>query len=102
MATTGTSVLGLQTLLTASSGPNKLLSIGMTGTPVPPALRVGYFYLYQFSTITPFQSYVVESGPIYAPGILIPIRVGLLSGTFAWRLDAVWNYAGRTWGANIA
>ena len=103
MATvSGTSVLGTQNLLNTSVAPSKLMSIAFTSQPLPPARRLGYFYLYQFKSEPPFQCYIVEHGLLRAPGELIPIRLALLDATWVWRLDATWNLQGFLWTATIA
>lgn len=100
--TTGNSIVGIQTLQTAAIAPSKLLSVAFPASPLPPVDRLGYFWLFQYRDVAPFQCYVVESGSLRSPGVLLPIRLGALGTDWRFRLDASWAVPGVAWVVSIA
>lgn len=82
--------------------PLKLLSIAITSQPLPPVRRLGYWWLYQYRNVEPFQCYVVEEGVLRAPGTYIPIRLAPFASDWYFRLDAEWKVPGLTFTTNIA
>lgn len=98
----GTSIKGLQNLVVSASAPSNLVSIIMNQKPTRPFILYGYYTLFQFENLTPFRTYLVESGRFYSPGLLLRPRVALLSSAYSWGLDMNWNVPGRTWTATIA
>jgi hypothetical protein len=98
---TGTSILGLQTLVNNSTAPNKQFSVSFPGRVSPPVKRFGYFWLYQFDSTGLKPHYVVEKGSIGSPGIFYPIRLSSLGTIWLFRLDVSWDLPGIAWFANI-
>lgn len=100
--TSGISVLGVQTLQTGATAPLKLLSIAFPNTPLPPVRRYGYFWLFQYRAVAPFQCFIVEEGLLRAPGVLLPIRLAPLASDWQFRLDAEWKLPLISWTASLA
>ncbi len=98
---TGTSVLATQTLLANVTVVTKQMSVIMTGQPLPPVRRVGYFWLYTYSTVSPQYHAVVEKGIVDAPGVWLNIRVAPFDSTYRYRLDVAWKVPGLAWLATI-
>jgi hypothetical protein len=99
---TGTSVVGFQNLNISSSAPTGLWSLTLGSTPAGNPTRYGYYYLFQYSTTTPFQRYLMDAGAIYAPGMLKKIPSPLLGSGYNYFLQAYWDYSGLVWTSNIA
>lgn len=99
---TGVSAVGLQTLITNATAPLQLLALEITSQPLPPARRVGYFYLYQYLPSGSFQCQMVERGIIYAPGIKHKFLPPAPSSSYVYRWDAVWDVGGLNWNAVLA
>jgi hypothetical protein len=95
--TSGTSVLGLQTLNGTENPTGTTWSLAMTGTPLPPAKRLGYFYVYTYNNVSPFQCYIIDRGPVYAPGLYRSFSVPRVASTWRYRWDVVWDVPGKTW-----
>lgn len=99
--TTGTSILGQQTLMTGASAPSQGLSIIIPSQPLPPIRRLGYFYLYQYLNASPFQCLLVEEGLFRAPGLYQRIELPVYGANVFFRLDMVWSLPGIGWSATI-
>lgn len=97
----GTSIRGLQTLINVSSAPSTVITIGITNQPLPPIRRVGYFYVYQYRNVTPFQCYVVLKGVVSAPGLWQRIPIPLFASDYLYRVDVVWNEPSIPWTVNV-
>jgi hypothetical protein len=102
MATaSGTSVLGQQTVLTGVNASSLLLSIAFPSKPLPPIIRYGYMYLYQYVNAAPFQCYLVEEGLVRAPGLYRKVQLAAFTPGALFRLDIVWQLPGINWTATL-
>lgn len=93
----GTSVKGSQQLGGLSTVVNGTLRLQFPGKPIPPAIRVGYIYVYTFATASPFQSFVIDSQLLHIPGLAVNYGTVYFGGGFGMRVDVNWNNAGIPW-----
>jgi hypothetical protein len=86
-ASTGVSVIGGVVLLAAPPPLVKTLSVAITSQPVPPQRRVGYFYVYAFIGVSPFQCFILKGDAVYAPGIYEDFPANLIDNSYNLRVD---------------
>jgi len=98
----GTSVLGMQTIINGTSGTAKQFSIAITNNPTPPIRRLGYFWLFAVTPTAPNQSYVLAEGILRAPGVWNIWNAPATSPTYLFRIDVDWDVIGRTFTVSIA
>lgn len=97
----GTSIIGLQTLINGASATTKQFSIAITSAPIPPVKQLGYFWLYAVTPAGPNQSYILKKGILSTPGywdIWVPPAT---SPTYLFRVDVRWAVASRNWTVSI-
>jgi hypothetical protein len=98
----GTSVLGRQTLINGTTATNKTISIAISSNPIPPALRLGYYWLYAVTPASPNQSFILLRGVLSAPGIWENWLPNAVSSTYLFRVDVDWDVSGKNWTVSVA
>lgn len=89
----GVSNVGTPVLISAFPPVTVALSVAITGEPLPPQRRVGYFWLYVFFNASPFQCYLVNRGAVYAPGTYVETELRSLPADWSTRADVVFDEA---------
>jgi hypothetical protein len=96
----GTSSLGLQRLIAVAAPIPLTYSIAITSQPLPPRRRVGFLYVFTYLNASPFQSYVIDTGIMYAPGIYHKIEVPSAGANFGYIVEVYWDVNGLAWTIN--
>lgn len=95
MATqSGTSISGVPFSITAGQPLSFAFSVAITSAPLPPQVRVGYFWLYAYIPSPPFQCFMIKRGAIYQPGILEDFPQRFVTSAYALRADIVFDESG--------
>lgn len=97
----GTSVLGDQFLGSISPVVNGTLRLVFPGKPSPPAVRVGYIYVFAVNNTSPNQAYVIDSQLLHRPGLAVNYGTSLLATGFSMQVRVTWNLPGLNWQLTI-
>jgi hypothetical protein len=90
----GTSVRGMQTLISGVTSSSGYFAILLPAFPALPPRRVGYFYV---SVVFPGGSefpYVIESGHVSTPSRYLLFDVSRKGGDGSLKVDVNWNEPG--------
>lgn len=98
MATfTGVSIVGYQELAPVAELIQRIYSIDIGVSPSPPAIAVGWLWVFLYQPVAPFQSFVVDQARLYQPGNYRLIVAPTPAGTWRYYFQANWNRAGISW-----
>lgn len=95
--TTGTSTKGLQLLADFRTLTVPQFEVIFPATPILPFARVGFAYVFVLNQVTPFQTRLLDSRPMYRPGIFIPFPNNYGFSAVRYSLQVKWDVPGLNW-----
>lgn len=99
--TSGSSVEGLQTLQFGNTPTNGEFFIDLTSHPLPPAVRVGYLWVYSRNTTGTNQHRIVFRNTLYLPGTHFILPVQLFDFSQGYTVTVDWKFKSLPWSITV-
>lgn len=98
----GTSVAGIQTILTGSTSPGRTYSIAITTDKVLPVRSVGYYWIIAVAPGAAPNRYVVDRGIMSKPGVWKTFTADVNTFSYLITVQVDWDSPGLGWSVNVA
>jgi hypothetical protein len=93
----GNSINGRQILFSGAQVGATVFALKVGAAVLPPAARVGYYYLFAVDESEFDRCYLIKRGAVYTPGIYERADVVPALGGSVYRMDVEWDFPVLPW-----